>query len=202
VSTHTAPRFAAGILAGSLLLGSAFQWVSGASAASTRPKLAFAAGQVSNLSGNTFTLTRTSKKTGKTVTIAVSLAAKAREKARPGTTGALAISDYAVVAGTRTPTGITASRVLYSTTAFKVGRLARHLAAGTYVAAASLGTSLVIKTKQGKDVTFTVTSSTKYRVGGKPATSAPAFTDGERMVVLFKRDKATHTLIAMDIGVK
>jgi hypothetical protein len=61
--------------------------------------------------------------------------------------------------------------------------------------------SLVIKTKQGKDVTFTITPSTKYRVAGKLATSAPAFTSGERLVVHFKRDKATKSLIALRVRV-
>ena len=197
-----APRFAIGALAGALLLGSSVLWVPGTSAAAARKPATFA-GQVSAVAGNTFTLTRTSAKTGKTVTLTVTLAPGAKEHARRGTTGPLANGEFAVVVGSRASKGaITANRVLYSTTAFKVRHHARHIGHGTYVASASSAASLVIANKAGKQRTFTITPATSYRVAGKVVTTPPTLTNGEKVAVSFKRDKATKSLVALVISVR
>src|SRR5438270_6704119 len=94
-------RLVPGLLAGSLLVGGA----SGALAATGTPKPHWIAvgGQISALSGSTFTLTLNPKaaaagKTSKTVQ--VTLAANAKQQPRAGTTATLANGDYAVVVGT------------------------------------------------------------------------------------------------------
>jgi hypothetical protein len=112
--------------------------------------------------------------------------------ARKGTTGMLADADYVVVAGTRSATGITARRILYSSTRFRAGRIIQrlrarvvHRVAGNVSAFTT--TSLAIQTKAGKTFIFTVDAATK--VNGQVA-------QGERVVVRFVRIKPAATTAA------
>lgn len=207
-------RIVPGVLAGGLLLAG----LSGAFAAAPAPKAHWAAvgGQVSNLAGNTFTLTLNPKAAAKgktTRTVQVTVASTAKLQARAGTTGSLASGDYAVVVGTRLQTSVTANRVLFSATVFPARRAAaliraRHTiavlshrrAAGTVQS--STGTTLAITTKAGKALTFQLTPTTNFRVSGQVSHTAPTFTTGERVVVAFTVDKTTKQFIATAVAVR
>jgi hypothetical protein len=197
---RTTPRFAAGIAAGLLLLGSATQWVPGASAASAAPRSMAAAGLVSNLSPTSFTLTRTLQHPrangSTTVVVQVSTTPTTKEIARKGTTGALANGDYAFVGGLRTGSTLSARRVLYAATPFTVHR---HRVIGTV--SASSATFLTVQTRNGKSVTFEINGQTHYRVNKQLQSAAPQLTTGERVAVRFRLDKATKGLLARVIAV-
>lgn len=199
---HGIHRLVPGVLAGALLVGSA----SGAFAASNAvTHRAAAYGQVSNLSASGFTLTRTPKKAGANATpkvVQVSLSSTTKEKARKGTAGALANGEYAFVVGAKSASGIAATRVLFSSTAFKAHRLlSRHAAAGTVNSAATTSTSISITTPKGKTLAFAITAQTKYRVNKHLTTTAPAFTNGEKVRVRYSRDTTTKALTARVIVV-
>jgi len=208
------------LLAGSLLAG-------GASGAFAAPKKvatprAFAYGQVSNLTTTGFTLTRTPKKAGAAATptvVQVALSSTTKEQARKGTTGSLTSGEYAFVVGAKGATGVAANRVLYSTTAFntrpliqriKVQRLANriahrllrpHLAVGLVNGATTTATSISITTAKGKTLVFAITPQTKYRVNKALTTTAPTFTNGEKVRVRFARTAATKGRTARLIAV-
>jgi uncharacterized surface protein with fasciclin (FAS1) repeats len=198
------------LLAGSLLAGG----VSAVSAAH-KPGVArhaFAYGQVSNLSASGFTLTKNPKKASAgapSKTVQVALSTTTKEKARKGTAGTLANGEYALVAGAKASSGISAQRVLYSAKAFKAQRmirraraerilrsLSRHRVAGTVTTATS-SSSLTITTRKGKTLTFAINAKTAFRVNKQRTTTAPAFTSGEKVRVVFSHDRATKTNTAL-----
>jgi hypothetical protein len=187
------------LLAGSLLVGG----TSGVFAAKNKvaaPR-AFAYGQVSNLSTTGFTLTRTPKN-GPSKVVQVLLNGTTKEKARQGTTGPLTNGEYALVVGASGASGITANRVLYSSTAFNAHRSLRgHLAVGLVNGAATTATSMSITTAKGKTLVFAITPQTRYRVNKILTSTAPTFTNGEKVRVLFSRNAATNGLIAHVIAV-
>lgn len=219
------PRVLPGVVAGALLLGGA----SGVFAAKAgvhahRVHRVLVAGQVSGLqsaANSPFTVTFTPKKAGVAAkTYAVATTSATKERASKGTTGTLQNGEYAIVVGQKTTTGITARSVFFSTTAFKgrqvkIMRLRLRLGAltaikvqtmrGTVSATpATTGTLAVTRTsKKGVVVnrTFAITATTKYFVGKTAASSAPTFTSGEKVIVRFKRDKATKALNALAIRV-
>jgi hypothetical protein len=208
-----AHRLASAVLAGSLLLGGA----SGVLAAKGVAGAHWAAlgGQITNLSGNTFTLTLnpTAATAGTAAnTVQVTLAANAKQQARQGTAGPLANGDYAIVVGTRAQTSFTANRVIYSATAFRTGRVAagirarhtlnalsHHTVRGTVQS--STATALTITTRAGKSMTFQLAATTNFRVNGQVSHTAPAFTSGQQVTVVFTVDKtskqATATAVAL-----
>jgi hypothetical protein len=204
---HIRKSLLPGLVAGSLLLGTVSAVFAAKAPNSGAKHPAFVAGLVSSLSPTGFTLTAAPAKatTGATPAarvFSVTLATNAKERALKGTTGALVNGDYALVVGSRSKTNFTARRVLYSTTAFKAGKLVNRLrtrAAGT-VAAGTTATSLVITTKAGKTLTFVVTSTTKYRAGKTVQTTA-TLSVGENVVVVYSRDTTNNTLVAKTIGV-
>jgi hypothetical protein len=212
---HIRQSLLPGLVAGSLLFGTAsaaFAAKTANPAKAAGAHRAFAAGVVSNVSATGFTLTTTPKAATSTTratpvakVFQVTLGANAKERALKGTTGALVNGDYALVVGSRAKTAFTAGRVLYSATAFKAGALLNRLrhprAAGT-VATGTTATSLVITTKGGKTLTFTITATTKFRVGKTPQATAPTLTVGQNVVVRYTRDATTKTLVAKAIGVK
>lgn len=208
-------RLIPGLLAGSLLIGGGSSVFASQGTAPARPHLAFASGQVSNLSGSGFTLTRAPKVATSGVTpttFQVTLGSKVKEQARKGTTGAIANGEYALVVGQKTAAGITAQRVVYSAKRFNVSsliaqvkahRLANRIARALLrsrlrpglvrgTVSASSPTSLSITTLKGKALTFTITPATKYRVNKQLSTTAPAFTSGETVGVRFVRNLKTH----------
>lgn len=209
-----AHRLVPGLVAGSLLLGGA----SGALAANATPKAHWIAvgGQISALSGNTFTLTLNPKAAlaGKTArTVQVTLAANAKEQARVGTTAALANGDYAVVVGTGTQSAVTATRTIFSATTFPVGRvvrllraqhtiavLSRHTVRGTVQS--STATNLTITTKAGKTLTFEFTTATNFRANGQVSHTAPAFTSGQQVTVVYTVDKTTKQAVAAAVAIQ
>lgn len=198
------------LLASSLLAGGA-TGVFAAHKKAAAPH-AFAYGQVSNLSATGFTLTRNPKKasTGATSRVVqVVLSSTTKEKARKGTAGTLANGEYALVAGAKAPSGISAERVLYSAKVFKARRLilrlraerilrmlSRQRVAGT-VAAGTSSTNLAITTRQGKTLTFAITAKTAFRVNRQHTSTAPALTSGEKVRVFFRSDRATKTRTAL-----
>lgn len=211
-----AHRLLPGLLAGSLVLGGV-SGVFAAKKATPKPVWTALGGQVSNLSGNTFTLTLNPKAAAKgkaARTVQVTLAATAKEQARKGTTGPLANSDYAVVVGTHVKTAVTANRVLYSATVFPYARtvarlrathtlavLSRHTARGTVQSGTQ--TSLSIVTKAGKPLSFQLTTSTRFRVGkGSVSHTAPTFSSGQKVIVVFTIDKATKQYVAIAVAVQ
>jgi hypothetical protein len=191
------------VLAGSLLVGGA----SGVFAAQNRVATAraLAYGQVSNLSTGGFTLTRTPKKAGSSASLTVVkvlLSSATKEKARKGTTGALTNGEYALVVGAKGAPGISANRVLYSSTGFNAHRLLRgRLAVGLVNGSATTSTSISITTAHGKTLVFAVTPQTRYRIGKALTTTAPTFTNGEKVRVRFARIAATKSHIARVITV-
>lgn len=200
-----AHRLVPGIVAGSLLLGGA----SGALAAKGKRqgRVVSLIGQVSNLSTTGFTLTAAPRKAaaGATTTAApktfqVILGATTKEKALRGTTGTLTNGEYALVVGRRSKAGVTARRVLFSTTARDLRRIL-HVAIGT-IAAGTTSTSLVITTRKGKSVTFAITPATKFRVGKATQTVAPALTAGQKVAVRFGRVKGSTALVARAIRIR
>lgn len=200
-----AHRLVPGIVAGSLLLGGA----SGALAAKGKRqgRVVSLIGQVSNLSSTGFTLTAAPRKAaaGATTTAApktfqVILGGATKQKALRGTTGTLTNGEYALVAGRRTKAGVTARRVLFSTSVKKLRRIL-HVAVGT-IAAGTTSTSLVITTRKGKSVTFAITSATKFRVGKATQTVAPALTAGQKVAVRFGREKGSTALVARAIRIR
>jgi len=205
VTKHLSPRLGAGLLAGIVLVGG----TTGALAAKgtkIHANRASATGVVSNLSAAGFTLTRTAKATATTAatvkTTQVTLAATVKERAAKGTSGALANGEYALVTGQKTAAGITAQRVVYATRAQGLRSAIRRLArvrAGTV--SATTPTSITITSKAGKTFTFTVTSTTTFRVNKQLTATAPTFTAGEKVRVVFKRDRVTKNLVALSIGV-
>lgn len=206
------------LLAGSLLAGGASSSFAAQKKVAT-PR-AFAYGQVSNLTTTGFTLTRTPKKAGATSKVVqVALSSTSKEQARRGTTGALTSGEYAFVVGAKGATGVAANRVLYSTTAFNARRLIQrirtqrlanriahrllrpHLVAGLVIGATTTSTSIAITTAKGKTLVFAITPQTKYRVNKALTTTAPTFTNGEKVRVRFARAAATRTLTARLIAV-
>ena len=210
-----AHRLAPGLLAGSLLVGGA----SGVLAATVTPKPHWIAlgGQVSALSGSTFTLTLNPKAAvaGKTPkTVQVTLAVNAKQQPRVGTTAALANGDYAVVVGTGTQTAVTATRTIYSATTFPTGRLvsllrarhtiavlARHTVRGTVQTGTATG--LTITTRAGKTLTFQLTPTTNFRAnGGLVSHTAPTFTSGQKVTIVYTVDKTTKQAVAAAVAVR
>jgi hypothetical protein len=209
-----AHRLVPGLLAGSLLLGGA----SGALAATATPKPHWLAlgGQVSALSGNTFILTRNPQAAAKgkvAQIVQVTLAATAKQQPRTGTTAPLANGDYAVVVGTGTQTAVTATRAIYSATAFRTARVAsgvrarhtlyvlsHHRARGAVQTSTSTG--LTITNKAGKTLTFQLTATTNFRVSGQVSHTAPAFTNGQQVVVVYTVDQTTKQPIATAVAIK
>lgn len=211
---HIAHRLVPGLLAGSLFVGGA----SGVLAAKGTHKAHWIAvgGQVSALSGSTFTLTLNPRaaSAGKTSkTVQVTLAATAKQQPRTGTTAPLATGDYAVVVGTGTQTSVTATRTLYSVTVFPTGRvvsllrarhtiavLSHHTVRGTVQTGSATG--LTITTRAGKTLTFQLTSTTSFRAGGLISHTAPTFTSGQTVVIVYTVDKATKQSVATAVAVK
>ncbi len=208
------------LLAGSLLAGGASSTFAAQKKVAT--SRAFAYGQVSNLTTAGFTLTRTPKKVGATATptvVQVALSSTTKEQARKGTTGTLTNGEYAFVVGAKGATGVAANRVLYSTTAFKARplvqriktqRLAQriahrllrpHRAVGLVNGAATTSTSISITTAKGKTLVFAITPQTKYRVNKALTTTAPTFTNGEKVRVRFAHIAATKGRTARLIAV-
>ncbi len=206
------------LLAGSLLAGGASSSFAAQKKVAT-PR-AFAYGQVSNLTTTGFTLTRTPKKAGAaSKVLQVALSSTSKEQARKGTTGALTSGEYAFVVGAKGATGVAANRVLYSTTAFNARRLIQrirtqrlanriahrllrpHLVVGLVNGATTTSTSIAITTAKGKTLVFAITPQTKYRVNKALTTTAPTFTNGEKVRVRFARAAATRTLTARLIAV-
>src|SRR5207245_2853514 len=66
-----------------------------------------------------------------------------------------------------------------------------HRVAGT-VTASSL-TSLSIQTRAGKTFIFTINAQTKFRVNKQAQATAPTFTTGERVIVVFTSVKTATT---------
>lgn len=215
----TSNRLLPGLLAGSLMLGG----VSGAFASAPQKaagKFGVAAGQVANLSGTGFTLTRTVKSatvggTPTTLTLAVTVSATTKEVARKGTTGTLTNGEYVLVAGKKSTSGIVARRVIFSSKPFRAGLLARkmmarhtlkaiarrqHRVAGTVTG--TTATSLTLQTLKGKPLTFGITTATRFHVNGQLQASEPTFTAGERVIVRFVRNKTTKSLVARAINVR
>ncbi len=196
-------RVASGVLAGTLLLTG----VSSAFAASgllARTHPAVAVGQVSNLSTSGFTLTRLNKKTNASVVVNVTVSATTRERALKGTAGALANGEYAAAVGVKSSDGsITATRVVYSSKPLPVRRAVQrvrnHLlrAVGGTVATSS-ASSISVTTKKGKTYTFNITAQTKFRVSGKAVTTAPSFTQGEHVFVVFRGATALAAATPVD----
>jgi hypothetical protein len=205
VTTQLTHRLGAGLLAGIVLVGG----TTGALAAKgtkVHANRAVATGLVSNLSTTGFTLTRTTKATATTAaavkTSQVTLNATVKQRATKGTAGVLANGEYALVIGQKTAAGLTAKRVVYSTTAKGLRHAVRLLArmrAGTVSAITPAG--ITITSKAGKTFTFTLTTTTTYRVNKQATTTVPTFTTGEKVRVLFRRDRATKSLIALAIVV-
>jgi hypothetical protein len=192
---HVARTVVPGLLAGALLLGG----TSGAFAAKNKQATHRVAlyGQVSNVSPTGFTLSWTpakGKNAGTTRSVSVTTAATTKERGLKGA-AALANGDYAFVAGTgsRATATVTAVRVAYSSTAFTARQrlaLRGHLVRGTVVSATS--SQLVITVgKAARTLTFTLDSTTKYRINKQVSTTAPAFTANEKVVVVFTRVKST-----------
>lgn len=214
--THS---IAPAVLAGAMVVaGTSGTFTADAAKVRARPHLVLVAGQVSNLSTTGFTVTWTPKKTTATPkTWQIALATTTKQVAAKGTTGALQNGEYAIVVGAKSTTGIAARNVRYSTTAFRA-RLVRILRArlrlrqltapraravhGTVNLASTSATQLAITTKAGKALTFAITSTTRYRVNKVLQTTAPTFTAGEAVTVVFKRDKTTKSLVALGIGIK
>ncbi|GAC1322587.1 MAG: hypothetical protein NVS2B16_13230 [Chloroflexota bacterium] len=197
---HRYHRLGAGILAGSLFVsgvGSTF------AASHTRVKahVGTAYGQVSNVSPAGFTLTRALKHPRangtSVVVVQVSTSPATSFIARKGTTGTLVNGEYAAVAGTRSTTGVTARRVVFSTAPFA---LHRHRVAGTV--SISTPTSITIQTRAGVPVTFEITAQTRVRINRQVQPTVPTFTTGERVVVIFARDMATTKRLARVIVVR
>jgi hypothetical protein len=174
-------------------------------------------GQISALTGNTFTLTLNPKAAlaGKPArTVQVTLAANAKEQARVGTTAALASGDYAVVVGSGTQAAVTATRTIYSATTFPVARvvsllraqhtiavLSRHTVRGTVQSGTP--TTLTITTKAGKSLTFQFTTTTNFRAnGGLASHTAPAFTSGQKVTVVYTIDKTTKQPVAAAVAIQ
>lgn len=216
-----AHRVLPGLVAGSLLLGGASGvFAANAGVKAPRAHLAVVSGQVSNVQSSAFTVTFTPKKTGVAPKIfQVTTTATTKHLALKGTTGALTNGEYAIVIGAKTTTGVTARTVRYSVTPFKarqvrILRLRLELAALTAMKARTVrGTvnatqpaagvlAITVTTKKGAVTrSFTISPTTKYFVGKTPATSAPAFTSGEKVAIHFKRDKTTKALDALAIRV-
>ena len=210
-----AHRLVPGLLAGSLLMGGA----SGALAANATPKAHWMAvgGQISALAGNTFTLTLNPKGAlaGKPArTVQVTLSATTKEQPRVGTAAALANGDYAVVVGTGTKAAVTAIRASYSATAFPVARVVRLLRAQHTIAVLSrhkvqgtvqsgTPTTLTITTKAGKTLTFQFTTTTNFRAkGGLASHTAPTFTSGQKVTVVYTIDKSTKQPVAAAVAIQ
>src|ERR1700738_2861230 len=97
-------RLVPGLLAGSLLVGSAGSAF--AAQAKTTTHRAAAYGQISNLTANGFTLTVTPRKAGSTTglkAVQVIVNSSTKWKARTGTTGPVGNGDFALVAGSKGP---------------------------------------------------------------------------------------------------
>jgi hypothetical protein len=207
-------RLVPGLLAGSLLLGGA----SGALAANATPKAHWIAvgGQVSALSGSSFTLTLNPKAAlaGKPAkTVQVTLVTTTKQQPRVGTTATLANGDYAVVVGTGTQTAVTANRAIYSATVFPVARvvsllraqhtiavLSRHTVRGTVQSASTTG--LTITTKAGKTLTFQFTATTNFRANGQVSHTAPTFTSGQSVTIDYTINKTTKQAVAAAVALQ
>jgi hypothetical protein len=160
-------RLVPGLLAGSVLLGD----VSGVLAATRTPKPHWIAlgGQVSALSGSTFTLTPNPKAVAKRTTpktVQVTLAVTTKQQPRVGTTAPLASGDFAVVVGTGTQTAVTATHTIYGATTFPVARVASRLRAQHTLAV------LPRHTVRGTVQTGTTTGLTITTKAGRPSRSS------------------------------
>lgn len=218
---HFTHRIVPGLVAGSLLLGSASAFAA-KTPAKARAHVVVAAGQVSGLGAANaagFTLTWTPKKVGAAAkTWQISTAAATKEIAAKGTTGSLQNGEYAIVIGTKTASGITARSVRFSVHAFK-GRLVAivrarvrlaaltaarvRVARGTVNATQTAGTLSITVTgkKATRSVTFTVTPTTKYFTGKTLSASPLNLTAGEKVAVRFHRNRTTKALDALAIRV-
>jgi hypothetical protein len=189
---------AAAILGSSLLATGTISTL--AASAPAHPRHGVAYGQVSGLSPNGFTLTRTLKHPrangSTTVVVTVSTTAATKEMARKGTTGVLANGEYALVTGMKSGSDLRAQRILYSATPFTVHR---HRVVGTVLA--SSATALTIQTRTGKSITIAINSATHYRVNKQLQSAAPPLTTGERVAVRFTLDKATKARLARVITI-
>lgn len=200
---HLTHRIGAGVVAGSMLFGGAAGVMAAGNGKAVKavaaPRVGLAFGQVSNLSATGFTLTRVAKAktTGATAQLLtqVTITATTKEQARKGTAGPLANGEYALVAGVKSKGAVTATRVLYSTKPFR--HVLSHRVRG-FVTASSAG-SLTIETRAGASYTFAITAQTKFRVNKQVQTTAPTFTTGERVIVVFTREKASATGAAATI---
>jgi hypothetical protein len=112
-----------------------------------------------------------------TVTLAAGATYTARSQA--AATAGLKTGDQVALRGTSVNGAVTARAVIYDTTPFAIGA-----AALTGTVASSTPTSLSVTTAAGKSVTVQLTGTTRYRVGGKAAASAPTFTANERVQVV------------------
>lgn len=205
MTKHFSHRLGAGLLAGVAVVGG----TTGALAAkgtNAHANRTVVAGLVSNLSAAGFTLTRTTKATATTAATVkltqVTLNGTVKERATKGTSGGLSNGEYALVIGQKTTAGVTATRVVYATTAKGLRHAMRRLTrvrAGTVSAATP--TSVTITTRAGKTLTFRLTSTTTFRVKKQRTTIPPVFTTGEKVRVHFRRDRVTKSLIALVIGV-
>jgi hypothetical protein len=197
------PRSAliAAVLGGSLLAsGAASTFAASAHAQNHRAR---AYGQVHLVPGGfILTLKHPRADGATTVTVQVPTNPAPKEIARKGTTVPLDEGDYALVVGTKSTTGLVASRVLYSDAPFKVHR---SRAIGTVTAITLNGstlTSITIQTKKGKSLDFEITAQTHYRVNKQLQSAAPTFAQGERVAIRFTIDKATKHRLALVISVR
>ena len=205
MTKHFSHRLGAGLLAGVVVVGGTTEAVA-AKGTNAHANRTVVAGLVSNLSAAGFTLTRTTRATttsAATVKVTqVTLNGTVKERATKGTTGALSNGEFALVIGQKSTAGVTATRVVYATTAKGLRHAMRRLTrvrAGTVSAASP--SSVTITTRAGKSFTFTLTSATTFRVNKQRTTSSPVFTPGEKVRVHFRRDRVTKSLVALVIGV-
>jgi hypothetical protein len=207
-------RLVPGLLAGSVLLGD----VSGVLAATRTPKPHWIAlgGQVSALSGSTFTLTLNPKAVAKRTTpktVQVTLAVTTKQQPRVGTTAPLASGDFAVVVGTGTQTAVTATHTIYGATTFPVARVAsrlraqhtlavlsRHTVRGTVQTGTTTGPT--ITTKAGKTLTFQLTPTTNFRAKGFVSHTAPTFTSGQKVTIVYTVNKSTKQDMAAAVTLR
>lgn len=202
-----------GLVAGTLLLGNVSGTFAAAGKHASRPAQGtangvFAVGKVSNVQTGSFQLTFTprapkgSTTTPAPQTITVTVSSTTKETARPGTTGPLTNGEYAAVFGTKTTNGIAATTVQYSTTAPTGGAHRGHAgnyAIGTVNLSKTNATTLVLTTRGGQSVSFTLNSATKYVVNGATSTTAPTFTNGESVAVQYIVNATTKAMTATTV---
>ena len=105
------------------------------------------------------------------------------------------------------------SRTIYSATTFPVARvvsllraqhtiavLSRHTVRGTVQSGTT--TTLTITTKAGKNLTFQFTATTNFRANGQVTHTAPAFTSGQKVTIVYTVDKTTKQAVAAAVAVQ